>query len=286
MTSIPLTKDGLVSKIIITPGTGPQPKEGDRVAVSYEGKLRSNGVRFDSSKNSEKPFEFTIGQRVITGWSIGVATMQVGELSVFTIAPEYGYGNQGKPPSVPPDATLVFEIELLEILIGPSKQQQAIAKAMDECEQGIVAFREGRLSDAINLFSQGRLTLMFEGKDESDPSYFPQDYADIKLRLNRNLAVAHAKNNDFNQSLTYAKQVLDFLPNDAKGLAKKLEAEIRLGLLGDARKTLDKALGVTHNDPALVPLKKELEELEKADRIRMNETFKMMTKKTEGSNDK
>jgi hypothetical protein len=285
MTSIPLTEDGLVSKVIIRPGTGPQPKEGDRVAVIYEGKLRSNGLRFDSSKNAEKPFEFTIGQRVIRGWSIGVATMQVGELATFTIAPEYGYGNQGKQPNVPPDATLVFEIELLEILVGPSKQQKAIAKAQDECEQGIVAFREGRLDDAINLFCQGRLTLMFEGKDESDPTYYSQEYADVKLRLSRNLAVAHAKNNDFNQSLTYAKQVLDFIPNDGKALAKKLEAEIRLEMLADARKTLDKANGVTHNDPALVPLRKELEELEKADRIRMNETFKMMTKKKDDQDD-
>lgn len=277
---IKVTQDCGVTKVVMREGTGEQPKDGDRVAVQYEGKLRSNGVRFDSSKNQEKPFEFTIGLgRVIRGWEIGVKSMKVGELSVFTITSEYGYGVQGKQPNIPPDATLVFEIELLEILKGPTKQEKAIAKATEECEQGIVAFREGRLEDALNSFCQGRLTLMFEGKDDSDPGYFAPEYGDIKLRLNRNLAVAYAKKGDYQQSHQYACEVLDFMPRDAKCLMKKLEAEIHMEKLEEARKTLDKALGVTHNDPAFGPLKRKVEEMEKAERTRQMETFKKMTQK-------
>ena len=69
------------------------------------------------------------------------------------------------------------------------------------------------------------------------------------------------------------------MPRDAKCLMKKLEAEIQMEKLEEARKTLDKALGVTHNDPAFGPLRRKLEEMEKAERTRQMETFKMMTKK-------
>ncbi|KAH0791617.1 peptidylprolyl isomerase [Histomonas meleagridis] len=277
--SIPLTDDGLLTKKILKEGTGPQPKDGDRVRVHYEGRLNSNNKKFESTRATEKPFEFTIGQRVITGWSIGVKSMKVGEISLFRVDPKYGYGNLGKQPDIPPDATLIFEIELLEILVGPTKQELAVAKATDECEQGNVAFREGRLEDAINLYSQGRLTLLFEGKDDSDPSYFSDAYAQIKLRLNRNLSVSYAKSGDYEQSLHYAQEVLDFVPNDLKMLVRKIDAEIHLHKIVDARQTLTKAMGYSHNDPALRTFREQIEKLEKEDRIRRDQTFKMMTKK-------
>jgi peptidylprolyl isomerase len=276
---IKVTDDGLVTKVIIREGTGEQPTTGQRVSVQYEGKLASNGVRFDTSKNRETPFEFTIGLRVVEGWSLGVATMKVGELSVFTIDPKYGYGYRGKQPDVPPDATLIFEIELLAIIPGPTKQERAVEKARGECEQGNVAFREGRIQDALNLYCQGRLTLMFEGKDDSDPSYFSQEYADVKVRLNRNLAVTYARANDYKQSLHYADEVLEFVPNDPKCLAKKIDAHIHMRQLADARAALTKALGVTSGDPVFAALRTQLEALEKEDRLRENETFRKMTKK-------
>lgn len=275
---VDLTGDGKVVKEILREGTGEQPKDGDRVAVHYEGRIRSTNHKFDSSRASGKPFEFTIGLRVIEGWNIGVKSMHVGELSLFRIDSKYAYGKLGKQPDIQPDEDLIFEIELLEIKVGPTKQQMAVEKARGECERGNIAFREGRLDDALNDYCQGRLTLMFEGKDESDPSYFSQDYADVKLRLNRNLAVAYAKKGDPKQSLQYANEVLDFLPNDPKALLKKCEALINLEKLADARKTLTYALGVTHNDPAFKLVRERLEKLEKEERVRENQTFKKMKK--------
>jgi peptidylprolyl isomerase len=278
--AIPITADGELTKTIIREGTGEQPQVGQRVAVQYEGKLDKNGVRFDSSKNRETPFEFAVGStRVIPGWSLGIVTMKVGELSVFKIGPKYGYGNRGKEPEIAPDSTLIFEIELLDILPGPSKQERAIAKATDECEQGNTAFKEGRLEDALNNYCQGRLTLMFEGKDDSDPSYFAPEYGELKIRLNRNLAIAYARKEDWPQSLQYANEVLDFEPKDIRSLAKKVDAEMHLGRIADARVTLDKALGISHNDPAFTGLRARLEALEKEERLRQNETFRKMTTK-------
>ena len=110
---INVTKDKRVQKEIITEGTGEGCKRGDKVKVHYTGWL-ADGTKFDSSLDRGEPFEFTIGSGVIDGWSYGVASMKVGEKSKFTLHYSYGYGHRGCPPAIPPRATLVFEIELLE----------------------------------------------------------------------------------------------------------------------------------------------------------------------------
>ena len=112
---IKITEDGLVSKDILVEGTGPQAKEGQRVSVHYTGTL-NDGTKFDSSVDRNQPFEFTIGSGVIKGWSLGVATMKVGEKSRFVIDSKYGYGERGAGRDIPGGATLIFEIELLKIL--------------------------------------------------------------------------------------------------------------------------------------------------------------------------
>ena len=112
---IQITGDGKVKKVILVEGNGPTPQRGQKVSVHYVGTL-TNGKKFDSSRDRNEPFQFTIGQGVITGWSLGVATMKVGEKSTFTIGPDYAYGNRGFPGLIPPQSTLVFEIELLKIL--------------------------------------------------------------------------------------------------------------------------------------------------------------------------
>ena len=112
---IKITDDGLVSKDILVEGTGPQAQKGQRVSVHYTGTL-NDGTKFDSSVDRGQPFEFTIGSGVIQGWSLGVATMKVGEKSRFVIDSKYGYGERGAGRDIPGGATLIFEIELLKIL--------------------------------------------------------------------------------------------------------------------------------------------------------------------------
>lgn len=122
-TPIIITTDGGVKKtVLVSPSKsveedakqgGQHPEDGDTVEVHYVGTLE-DGTEFDSSRKRTEPFKFVLGKgSVIRGWELGVATMERGEVSKFVLSPEYAYGAAGSPPTIPPNATLNFEIELL-----------------------------------------------------------------------------------------------------------------------------------------------------------------------------
>jgi FKBP-type peptidyl-prolyl cis-trans isomerase FkpA len=96
-------------------GDGAAPKKGDTVTVHYTGWL-TDGSKFDSSVDRDEPFSFVLGARqVIGGWDIGVARMKVGDKVKLTIPPHLAYGVRGYPGAIPPNATLVFDVELIAI---------------------------------------------------------------------------------------------------------------------------------------------------------------------------
>jgi FKBP-type peptidyl-prolyl cis-trans isomerase FkpA len=100
---------------MITSGTGAAPQKGNRVTVHYTGWLL-NGEKFDSSVDRNEPFSFTLGAgEVIQGWDEGVAKLRIGDKAKLTIPPEKAYGIDGYPGAIPPNATLIFEVELLAI---------------------------------------------------------------------------------------------------------------------------------------------------------------------------
>jgi FKBP-type peptidyl-prolyl cis-trans isomerase len=96
-------------------GKGAEAKAGDTVKVHYVGTL-TDGKEFDSSKKHNEPFSFELGAgRVIKGWDQGVAGMKIGGKRKLTVPPSLGYGARGFPPVIPPNSTLIFEVELLEV---------------------------------------------------------------------------------------------------------------------------------------------------------------------------
>ena len=107
------TKSGLIITELVA-GTGSHPKRSDTVEVHYHGTLK-DGTVFDSSVERGKPARFPLN-RVIRCWTEGVQMMRVGGKSRLVCPPKIAYGRRGSPPRIPPDATLTFEVELLDIL--------------------------------------------------------------------------------------------------------------------------------------------------------------------------
>jgi FKBP-type peptidyl-prolyl cis-trans isomerase len=99
----------------LTVGAGASPKKGELVTVHYTGRL-TDGKKFDSSVDRGDPLSFVLGTgQVIGGWDQGVALMKIGDKVKLTIPPHLAYGARGFPGAIPPNATLVFEVELLAI---------------------------------------------------------------------------------------------------------------------------------------------------------------------------
>ncbi len=99
----------------LRPGPGPEATAGTHVTVHYVGTLQ-DGTEFDSSRSRGTPFVFELGRgHVIKGWEEGVTGMREGQIRRLIIPPELAYGARGAPPKIPPNATLVFEVELLEV---------------------------------------------------------------------------------------------------------------------------------------------------------------------------
>ncbi|XP_049870545.1 FK506-binding protein 59 isoform X2 [Pectinophora gossypiella] len=158
------TQDRGVLKRIIKEGTGTDtPNPGCQVTVHYTGTLL-DGSKFDSSRDRNDPFEFNLGKgSVIRAWDIGVATMKKGEVCVLTCAPEYAYGATGSPPKIPSNATLQFEIEMIDWKVedlSPGKNKGILRHIIEQGE-GNENPNDGAL-----------VTVELEGKLASDGKVF------------------------------------------------------------------------------------------------------------------
>ena len=125
------TPSGLIY-LITKKGTGPQLKAGDTVIMNYTGAF-TNGMTFDSSHERKQPFAFKLGAgQVIKGWDEGVATLHVGDHAILVIPGKLAYGPRGIPNAIPPDATLIFIVEVVDVKAS-AKNENRFPMKLEDC---------------------------------------------------------------------------------------------------------------------------------------------------------
>ena len=264
-----IIEPGLLSKLILKEGTGEQPKEGDEVEVHYVGTLESDGSKFDSSRDRNETFKFTIGQGVIKGWSVGVATMKVGEISKFSIGSEWAYGSSGSPPKIPGGATLVFEIELIKI----NKKltlEEALTYANKVNEEAGGYFRQNNLEKALFLYNDAVSVLSDKYDDSANL---------LNSKIESNISLIYSKLGKWQESLKHAENSISKDEKNIKALVRKCEALIMIGNFSEALKIQQKGMNISNNDPIFINLLNKIKEFEKKEQAGKDSLYAKMFRK-------
>jgi tetratricopeptide (TPR) repeat protein len=263
-----ITEDKQLHKRILREGKGEIPPTGAEVKVHYVGTLFPSGEQFDTSRGRKEPFTFSLGDgSVIKGWEEGVATMRVGELAEFIIAPEYAYGERGSPPKIPANATLKFEIELLDFAQSFDNNPDRIKAAKKYKDQGNAAFKEGDWEGARNAYQKAidQLDDIWEETDEEKPVIL-----ETRVAVLSNMAAVHLKREEYKAAVKSAKEATSRDPKHAKSYYRLAQAQLALGEFDAATEAAQKGLELVPNDPAfkavLVNIRKQRSDYERKEK--------------------
>lgn len=264
-----LTDDGKIKKEIIRQGSGESPKFGQIVLIHCVGNIKSTNSIFLDTRNSD-PLEFTVGKEVIAGLSTGVASMKVGEKSIIEISPEYAYGNEGSNDKfkIPPNSTLIFEIELISMKPFFSNKNDAINSSNQLCEIASKYFHDQKYNEAIKSYQSAISNLA---------QFYGKDIDEITIKIYRNLAVSHAKLFHWRESIYNAERVLQKDPYDIRSIARLAEGFLKIGNLENAKREIEKGLSLSGNNKIFLKFKEDYDNQVKEDYIRQAQMFKKMT---------
>ena len=231
-----LTGDGGVMKQIITPSCCEEdetPKKGNEVFVHYCGTLL-DGTKFDSSRDRDTPFSFVLGEgQVIRGWDIGVASMRCGERAMFTLKPEYAYGDAGAGASIPPHSTLKFDIELLSFDsngrtdISRMSPELKLAAAQEQKEKGNEFFKNKNYNKAVISYQEA-----IKIADSID------EQRNIQLSCYLNIANCYLQQKKWKECLYVTAKALEIDSNSSKALYRRGIAYLNLQDFTNAKKNL------------------------------------------------
>ncbi|CDJ58433.1 peptidyl-prolyl isomerase, putative [Eimeria maxima] len=269
--NINITEDGGVIKHVLVAGTGERPPKGYEVEVHYVGKLE-DGTQFDSSRDRDASFRFVLGEgQVIKGWDLGVATMSVGEKSMLTIQPSYGYGEAGAGGSIPPNATLKFEVELLSFRPKPKARwamsvEEKIQSALDEKEKGNNYYKKKNINEALAAYKEG-LSYLDHADQWTEQQQIHKNSVEVSLRLN--LSNCYLKTGEFAQAIDEASAAIKLDEKNSKAWYRRGVARAAFGFLDEARNDLTAAARL---DPRNVEIRNELKKCkEKLEEVRKKE---------------
>eukprot|EP00742_Colponemidia_sp_Colp-10_P006246 GILJ01006693.1.p1 GENE.GILJ01006693.1~~GILJ01006693.1.p1 ORF type:complete len:438 (+),score=76.85 GILJ01006693.1:47-1360(+) len=252
-----VTEDDGVIKHVLREGEGEVIPMLSKVSVHYEARY-DHGELFDSSVFRKIPVHFKVGTvGVLKGWHLGVATMRVGELSVFRLSAEYAYGKLGAPPRVPPNAVLFFQIELLKAT--PPKQfespvlfEDRLRCALAEKDEGNTLLQTGAHAKAFTCYN--RAINHFAGYDfKSEPAdeSSMNQYHELMLSLELNRALCCMKSEKWENVKKCCNEVFRRNPNQVKALFRRGVAHFETKHFQDSVTDLTKASSLDPNDSAI-----------------------------------
>lgn len=280
---VSVAKDGGVMKRIIqaAPDDAESPPNGTQVIAHYTGTLASDGSKFDSSVDRGQPFKFIIGEgQVIRGWDEGFASMKVGEKAMLTIRSDYGYGKSGSPPKIPPDATLNFEVELIDFKEKTKeKWEMTDEERRDEAtkikQKGTELFSKKEFKQAAGTYEDAA-KYIFESEDGE---HVPDDDKTLYVSCYGNAAMCHIKSAYWSDAIRCCNEVLgvDGEDNNVKALYRRGFAKMQCGLLKEAKVDLMSAYKADSKNKdirkALATLKEKIAESKKKEKAAFGGLF-------------
>lgn len=243
------------------------------ILAHYTGRLL-DGTKFDSSVDRNEPFKFVLGNgQVIKGWDEGFATMKKGEKAILTCKSEYAYGKAGSPPNIPPDATLEFEVELIDF--HPKKKEKWEMSDEEKKEEatkckteGNDLFKAGKYKEAVAIYKDG--VSYVENSDENN---------DLFITLNLNIAMCDLKTNDYTEAIEKCSEVIKKDENNVKALYRRGCAYTSFGMFDEAKSDLIKAAKLDPKNKSIHDEYNKLKEKIKEQKQKEKSVFGGMFKK-------
>jgi len=253
------------------------------LTLSFSGTLASDGTKFDSSVDRGQPFKFTIGQgQVIKGWDEGFASMKVGEKALLVIRSDYGYGDDGSPPKIPPKATLNFEVELLGFKEKQKEKwqmttEERITMANKLKAEGTECFKSGKFEDAAAKYEQAAEYAINEGISGND---IPEEERPLYVSCWSNAAMCYIKLKQWTEATAACNKVLAIdgeANTNIKALYRRGLARLNVGLLKESKVDLMAAYNIDASNKdvrrALANLKEASAEAKKKEKATFGGMF-------------
>ncbi|XP_044272121.1 inactive peptidyl-prolyl cis-trans isomerase FKBP6-like [Tribolium madens] len=263
-----LVADGKIKKRVLREGNGEKPEVYSKVKINYNAYLEYDENPFDSTYIRNKPLKFTISNgKVLPGLDFAVKTMTLNEKSQFLIHPDYAYGKSCLIKGVPPNSTILFEIELIDVVncgaavtyeTLPEEQQGTFTEVYKYCialcEQGKKSFKEHDYKNAIKNYNIAATKLektVVKGKDENESRM------ELLLKLYTNLLICYTRSREVRKGCFNAKKINDLTEN---GRLMKIPAKVYfnhakcLRILCDydeAKEVLNKAYKMEPKNPEI-----------------------------------
>jgi len=277
---VDISGDGGLMKKIIKEGTGEIPPSGVDIDCDYTGTLE-DGTKFDSSRDRGQHFNFTLGTgQVIKGWDTGFASMKVGEHAILRCSPEYGYGASGAGGTIPPNATLEFDVELYGFKEKKKEKwdmslDEKKAEAMRNKDEGTALFKEKRFSEACENYEEAADFIETEA-----------ELVELWVTCKLNAAQCCLSMQDFTRALDFCGAALTKDSNNVKGLYRRAVARNHLGLNEEALEDLKKAKDIDpENKSVIVEMKKSITAIKSA-KAKERATYSNMFSKVSMYDDK